>query len=86
MAGKEIVVLRRDCRHYLRYGQRNFCRQVWTTDIRAAPRELSFGCDTPERCADYSPAEWKREQLSVSEREALETDKKPAVLEWEEED
>jgi hypothetical protein len=68
-------MLRRDCRHHLRYGQRDLCRQVWTTDIRAEPKELTLGCDVgAKRCPDYSPVGWKRDHLTAAERAALEAD------------
>lgn len=86
-------MLRRDCHYFLRYGNRNFCRFVWTKDIFASPREL-LSCDIEtitegdqcsQRCPDYRAMEFKRRTLPPEERECLEADdaKTGDDLSWE---
>ena len=67
-------MLRRDCRHILRYGGRYCCRLVWVTDVCAEPAWLDLGCDQDERCVDYTPLQYKRELLTQEQKEELEAD------------
>lgn len=78
-------MLRRDCRHFLRYGGRHLCRHVWVDDIRAEPKELMLGCDSMGRCPHYASVDWKRQALPPAERQALEQDEE-TVLEWDDDE
>ena len=81
------VMLRRDCKYYLRYGSRDYCRFVWTVNIGAPPQDLVIGgCDYTGRCPNYYPLDYKRKTLPPLEQDVLASDEaaalKPATLEW----
>lgn len=58
--------VRKDCRYYLRYANRDYCKWDWYHGkIEADPRELRLGCDAREpegsmvECQNYSFASWR---------------------------
>lgn len=51
-------MVRYDCRFFLRYGHRSFCKLPWQGSVFSDPADLELGCRGD--CKNYEPLEWKR--------------------------